>query len=270
MSSVHDFDCSKIISNGWKQGSFLLAHNGIFLDKNQNPLKDGLYMVISQDCDVVNHDLIKEPFVELLFMSEIQEEDGSFTNGKNPRKFHLQVLKDGSNKYLECLIYDKFFLSREHLANSIPISNFRIKDEDLPPFIQWIAKRYTRSAFPDAFNKRTRSVINGIKSILKNDGGESFGLFVRLNTDRELDESEEYKLILNILFHPKYSNDFSIAKFDSCLEKIEDQFSRVKGVALVQAQRLSIDELTYFEFLLLKKWDFDYISLGVNADGETL
>lgn len=129
MSENH-FDYLKIISNGWRQGSCLLVNNGDFLDNNKSPLKEGLYVVISQDCDVVNHDLNKEPIVELLFMSEIKKEDGSLTNGKNPRKLHFQLQVDGGNKCLECVIHDKFFLPRQHLANVIPNNEFFVWDFD--------------------------------------------------------------------------------------------------------------------------------------------
>lgn len=268
--SEENFDHSKIISNGWRQGSCLVVNNGDFQDKNNNSLKEGLYVVISQDCDVVNHDLNKEPIVELLFMSEIKKEDGSLTNGKNPRKLHFQLQVNGNIKCLECVIHDKFFLPRQYLAGVVPDNNFFVKDEELAALIKWVANRYTRSAFPDAFNQRVKSIIGEIKAILKAHGGKTLGLFVRLNTYNELDSSEKYKLILNILFYPKYSDGSFVEEFDSCVDEIAQQFLEVEGVEVVQAQRLSIDDLSHYEFLKLKKWDFDYISYSVGADGETL
>lgn len=268
--SEENFDHSKIISNGWKQGSCLLVENGQFIDKNNNRLKEGLYVVISQDCDVVNHDLNKEPIIELLYMSEVKKEDGSLTNGKNPRKLHFKLQVDSGNKCLECIIHDKFFLPRQHLSSIVPHNKFFVKDGELAALIKWVTNRYARSAFPDIFNQRVKSIIGEIKAILKAHGGNTLGIFVRLNTYNELDSSEKYKLFLNILFHPKYTDSSFIEEFDSCLDKIIQQFSKVEGIEVVQAQRLSIDDLSHYEFLQLKKWDFDYVSYSVGADGETL
>lgn len=265
-----NFDCSKIINNGWRQGSCLLASNGDFLDKNKNPLKEGLYVVISQDCDVVNHDLKKEPIVELLFMSEVRKEDGSLTHGKNPRKLHFQLPVGSGNRHLECVIHDKFFLPRHYLADVHPSSDFFVKGEDLATVIKWLANRYMRSAFPDVFNQRVKGIVGEIKSILKTYGGKTYGLFIRLHTNEELGSDENYKLILNVLFHPKYAEDSFSEEFDSCLDKIVQQFTKAEGLEIVQAQRLSIDDLSYYEYSKLKKWDFDYISHSVGADGETI
>lgn len=269
--SVQEFDYIKIVKNGWKQGSCLIIDHQQILDKNNNPLKKGLYIIISQDCDVVNSSLDKEPFVEILFVTEITEVDGSLTNGKNPRILHFLGKNSDLAKHLQLVIHEKYFLPREHLVTLIPEENISLESESLEILIRWLANRYTRTAFPDAFNLRVRNVVPKIKTILKQYGNNTYGLFVRLNTYKELDSGEIYKLFFYILFNPKHNeNSSAIDEFDNCLEKISQQLSGLPGVEVIQSQRLSIDDISHFEYLKLKKWDFDYISYAANGDGEIL
>jgi hypothetical protein len=59
-----------IKDNGWKQGScFLLPCENLPVGKIDLP--SGLYIIITQDCDLLLDSLEKEPYVELLHAKEI-------------------------------------------------------------------------------------------------------------------------------------------------------------------------------------------------------
>jgi hypothetical protein len=61
-----------------------------------------------------------------------------------------------------------------------------------------LAKKYDRAAFPDAFNDRIykSKAKNKIINILKKNGREILGLYIRLNTYKNLTDNEPYKIAL--------------------------------------------------------------------------
>lgn len=96
MNKNNKFDVSIMLENGWKQGSCLL------LDKKHKNVKKGLYVVISQDCDIANPDLRKEPYVEVMYTTEIKKRSlkilikwliNRYSRIAFPHEFNLRVRK---------------------------------------------------------------------------------------------------------------------------------------------------------------------------------
>lgn len=90
-------DSHKIEKNGWKQGSCLYVDEATTIytatQCMQEQLPAGLYLVLSHDCDILNPSLTKEPFVELIATSKIQQCNKELIAGKNPRQLHLYTNK---------------------------------------------------------------------------------------------------------------------------------------------------------------------------------
>jgi len=84
----------EIEAKGWRQGSVLLVEKNDALYEKQH-LIEGLYVLISQSCDIVHEDFKNEPIVELLHIKEIEQAkyDGNYTCGKNPRTLHFENQK---------------------------------------------------------------------------------------------------------------------------------------------------------------------------------
>ena len=64
------FNAETIVENGWRQGA-ILGHN--LSDEarkhapNEIEFSDGdLIVAVSHDCDIANHDISKEPLVEVI------------------------------------------------------------------------------------------------------------------------------------------------------------------------------------------------------------
>lgn len=253
-------DFSKISENGWRQGcclSITTDHN--LLDKNGTALKKGLYILISQDCDILNFAPEKEPYIELLFI-ELKNINGDLTHGKNPRKLHIRVNQD-KEKYGECLPYNRVFLRKENLINLSPHQDIQVKDKDLRVLITWLGKRYSRSAFPDTFNKRTKDISKKIRNIIEKYAINSRGLYLRLNTEKELSEEEIYKLEFYLLIDPKEFEESKEQLYDG-LEQIYQQLSNVPGIAIIKYALRTTQEINVYEFEELKPLDFDYLSFS--------
>lgn len=258
-------DLSQIAENGWRQGCCLsISENNHLSDKNGAALKEGLYLLISQNCDIVNAD--KEPYVELLFI-KLKNVEHDLTHGKNPRKLHVKITQD-SDKYVECLPYDRIFFCKENLAHISPHDSFQLQGDDLKILINWLVKRYSRPAFPDAFNQRIRNVKKKIRDIMKSYAMNARGLYLRLNTENELSEKEAYKLTITMLVDPEYSEGKSSDQIKKGLEEIVACFETIEGIKITSYTDkpayalLSTKEICLHDFEELQPIDFDHLSFS--------
>lgn len=264
---------SKIIKqNGWKQGACLLVNTSVEIYTTTKCMKEqlpeGLYFVLSQDCDILNQNLEKEPVIELIKASKIPQRDHRLTSGKNPRQLHI-ILNQG-NSCLEFLPHNRLFIARTYLKTQCA-DQVEIIDQQLDMLINWITKRYRRHGFPDAFNSRCKPIMEGIKQILSNEAKKIRGIFIRLNTRKELEANEKYKLIIKMLV-PKefYEDKQGLSAIHDGFDKILRLFDSINGIEILAGSQVqSMDEITLHGYQELREWDFDYISFLNNEGGET-
>jgi len=143
-----------IRERGWRQGSVLIPTNldpeirdGLSLHE------DSLLFVLTQDCDLVQPDFEKEPYVELLEIRPVTTVDGNYEHGRNARKLDFFL---GESAY-RASCHDRHRLNRAILANIEPSGYHPVERTLCDMVADWIAKRYARPAFPDAFNRRLAS-----------------------------------------------------------------------------------------------------------------
>lgn len=263
-----------IESNGWNQGACLLIdqHKEIYITTlcMQERLPDGLYIVLSQDCDVLNGNIEKESVVELIEATRLPKINTEFLAGKNPRQLHLELIEQ--NCCLELLPHKRLFIARSYLE-AFQADTLFLTGKSLKLLLNWITKRYKRPGFPDAFNRRIDSkVIKRIKTILSEKAINTLGLFIRLSPEQELSPSETYKILVKMLVTK------DIYEVESNLPNIEDGFDQillllegVKNLEVIEGLQVqSMDSITANDFYELKQWDFDYISFQNDNDGETV
>jgi hypothetical protein len=145
------------VDHRWKQGSVFPAElaSGIAVEARVQPWgADDLVLVISQDCDVLNTSLEHEPNVEVHFARAISAErrDGRYANGRNPRALQFSSAASGVSQLYSVSIHQKFSAPRTALLKGIP--RFQLEPAVVSLIGRWTAKRYDRSAFPDAFNRK--------------------------------------------------------------------------------------------------------------------
>jgi hypothetical protein len=64
--------------------------------------------------------------------------------------------------------------------------------------VDWIAKRYTRPAFPDAFNERRAGSAKKIGKELKKNGKLITGIFLFISPNEECAAGESYQVVLRV------------------------------------------------------------------------
>src|SRR5690349_20762661 len=106
-------------------------------------------VLISQDCDIATLP-DKEPEAECVLARPVATANPSFVSGKNPRVLHIQ-LADGS--FLEIDLRHRRSVAKERLLEAQP-SSLTLKTAGVRLLSKWLGKRYSRPAFPDAFNRR--------------------------------------------------------------------------------------------------------------------
>jgi hypothetical protein len=131
----------------WCQGNTyeLAASNGL-----------DVAVVISHDCDLRSE---KETNVEIIRSRYISAPNATFQYAKNARTFHIPVQnKIGDERWIELEQKHKQSISIDEL-NAFQPGQWSITGASKRELKQWLAARYARPAFPDAFETHLRTAI---------------------------------------------------------------------------------------------------------------
>lgn len=95
-SSAENNDHQKIRDNGWKQFCILDNQGG-----DIPGLSKKKYLIVRQDCDIVQRSFEKEKNVEVVQVTEVQKPNKSNTNLKNFRTHHVPFKDNDIDKHFE-------------------------------------------------------------------------------------------------------------------------------------------------------------------------
>lgn len=221
-------------------------------------------IVLSQDCDIVHHSLENEPEVELVLCNRSSSQaDGNLRHGKNPRQLHLEY-EDGR---IAVEIRDRVWVPKQSLAKFEPDDT--LDDESTDTLIRWVARRYLREAFPDAFNNRLRSIQKKLSKLSKKaSAGPVSGLFIEIEPFAELDAAEPYEVRFIVAFKQSSKR----AEVEKYTKELRELLNNCEGIDLSDESRcLHHAEITLDEIESMKRWtDFDYRSIGGTSSENAL
>lgn len=255
-------DRKALIESGWQQFCILcpsdydslceLAHIDI------NP--DDLLLVVTQTCDLVS-DVKKEPYFEVICLRPLDRPpSGDHLHGKNSRRLELTLDIPGiPQNYWFIQAYERFFVRHEILKDISPI--FKI-DDDITRnlLIDWITKRYNRTAFPEAFEQRWKERKKQIEGIIR-----QFELvqdiYIRMEPFGEIDAVEEYKVeIILLMDADDFDNPETHKEYSVLCRQLEDHFNSCAGIDIEVINLRSNADISIKEIQSYKRWDFDYFS----------
>jgi len=240
----------------WRQGDFLVGEPAsrlieANLDRGvELSLVPCGLLLITQDCDLVAP-ASKEPWVEFLVTESIRHVDGNFTLGRNPRVLDLAV----GVPCFRLSIHRKIKVPKNLLESCSRDSQLSWPSTELNVVLRWLARRYLRPAFPDAFNARLSVASDAILRWEKKADDVSFVLF-QLNTDAELEPGDSYVLDV-ILGFPK----LPYQKAQSDWEVSFETLLSVPGIFINNVRCLSEDDINVPILRAYKKWEKDFRSL---------
>lgn len=257
-----------IKDHGWRQGSVLPTDLARRAAASRYPDwgTDDRAIVISQDCDIVHGSYDIEPFAELIRAKLSSTENAMTRHGRNPRRLQLEL---GADQFLDFSVHDRWTIARSELEADPPEAGLSVDGEPLQVLVEWIAKRYTRPAFPDAFNERRNASTKKIEKELKKNGKLITGLFLAISPNAECPPEESYKIALRVTATKEALATKSVElELARTTKQIADALDACEGIeavdhALVSEAAFTLAELQYFQ-----RWDWDHRSHSGEPGGE--
>lgn len=256
-----DFDVDSFIKRNWRQGAFLpddLAHELIKELNLSMSLDNGdALLITSHDCDINSRNFTDEPYAELVIARKA-ERDGNKKMGKSSRFLQLKTEINNEEVHFEMKASDRFSIARSRLSSFSPANYLSPANTEF--LSEWLARRYSRAAFPNAFDERISPLKGKIRKCLQNVSGDIFGIYFSLIED-ELPKTEPYK---TVGFAVMIDEDFcDSTKLDRCklaITKLEGLLNSVgvefdEDIEIVSDKEFSLEDLR-----LTKRWDWDVLS----------
>jgi len=147
----------------WSQGQILTPEAALaFRLVAEDDLASRFPLVITHDCDLAAA-LDREPSAEILIGRSI-DRLGSATNAKIARRLELALQGETGSRAMELLAPDKRTIPKETLFEYAPRKDLWLAPSDRRILQGWLAARYHRAAFPEAFENRLRRQV-GIRAV---------------------------------------------------------------------------------------------------------
>jgi hypothetical protein len=274
---------SEILRRRWRQGSVLSVslNDRVSMIPFAFPVPAGArFIVISQDCDVVNGNGVSEPAVEVVAGVPIEALDPARRHLKDPRELHI-VLRDGqTDKFASASPWMRGFIPRSLLTQHDPDGTIQLAEEELSVLIDFIDRRYTRVALPDQFNKRFEAAKAALKEVLTPYVGEIVDLYVRISPFDELDplpprrtgkneDDNAYELTIYVIVANQIvdhdRNRFQAIKND-LKTRIRALVRRRRGIHLDDVIVEGQDDINMRQMKEMRVLDFESFSLEVLDD----
>lgn len=237
-------------------------------------------LVITHDCDLAAV-LEKEPVAEILIDRPISTL-GAAANAKVARRLELNLQSQTGPRAVELLAPDKRTVPKEALFQYAPRKDFWLAPPDRTILQRWLAARYRRAAFPEAFEARLRTkigrrrVADHIEAIL-DEGGEWIRCLLFELDDGEICErdgpDDVYRLGITVLYVSALDEPKAYAAACAAANALERLFARAfepqggarKHIDLRYCDPISDAALTVQQREGLAEWRLEYLSLAADS-----
>lgn len=182
----------------WRQGS-VLAQKDFQAVGLTNETNADLAIAISHDCDIANN-LDTEPAVEFIFACIIEQHNGNYTYGKNPRTLHLDYTHGEKQVFLALIASKKVMVQKNVIESIQPDETYKLTHSSPQILQNWLATRYRRHALPNSLVERLRPVFEYIEKEGKKNSSGILSFQLSYDPTDELPPKEKYELWLNIVY----------------------------------------------------------------------
>jgi hypothetical protein len=254
----------------WRQGGVLARKDFQAVGLTDMP-DNALAIAISHDCDIANDNLNAEPAVEFIFARILEQHNGNYTHGKNPRTLHLDYTYGEKLVSLELVASKRVIVQKDKLEAVQPDETYKLT-HSRQILQSWLAARYRRHALPNSLVDRLREVFAYIEKKGKNNS--SGILFFRLSYDPEdeLPPEEPYELSINIIYVDGYQEiSEEIAKnlkkeFPKLLAKTKNSGT----VDLLKCEAFSEMEFTLRDMRDTVEYHLEHLSYRTDPSGPVI
>jgi len=270
----------------WRQGDVLTRESAAALDLVGTDDQGHRVIVITHDCDLPHEG---ELCVEVIVAEVMKKPDPQLSYAKNPRRLHLayETTYEGTGTaplILELRHGNRHSVLKGAFAERAVKDNSLVLPADAKRVLkQWLAARYGRPAFPNAFEERLRkrsgkhTVEQLIAKILEPDAKYLVGLFFDLGEQRgvEVGEGEPYILSMSVVYDATEGGGKARESAERVAEQLRDLFERTYGkpdvateIALDACEAVADTHLTLADLRRVDQWRLEYISLRDDDQGD--
>jgi hypothetical protein len=263
----------------WRQGDLLSGEAAVALGYCAPEDADATFVVvISHDCDLTAG-IEREPVAELIVGLRIDKLGGD-SYGKTARRLHLEFMAQDGSVVLELMATTKQPIEKQKLFEFSPRSDIELDGRGIGILQRWLAARYHRAAFPEAFEGRLRAaVVHGKRAFLKkieiilSDGGEHIrGLLFDLDGGKDIERKapdDVYQLGINVLYDSTKDEPTAAAVAEAAARALEALFSTAfyseqagwQNICLQYCDPMSDNAITVAQREMLKQWRLEHMSL---------
>jgi hypothetical protein len=202
-----------------------------------------------------------EPQVEVIGAKHTTDPDKGTLYGRNPRLLSLPV--SPLRGYFELDVRDRAFVHKTQLCTISPYAAGHLADPDVRLMARWLGKRYTRDAFPDAFNRRLAVAQKKLANLGKSAEGKSVTTILisidQVNT--ELPDNEDYRIILWFVFRPlSLTDDSRRAQAEKFASRFVAAICSCDGITVSDEAVKTPQEVTLEDLETMKRLDYDFRS----------
>ncbi|MFU8803990.1 MAG: hypothetical protein ACNA8W_09305 [Bradymonadaceae bacterium] len=209
-----------------------------------------------------------EPEIEVLLGTVIPSIDGIFAHGRNPRTLHIALGAGTDAMNARFAIRDRELIDKAKFGNISPSETHELTDQDRETVIRWIARRYTRPAFPDAFNERLRQADGSLIKLSKATCSQPVtAIYIDLDPPfEELEDEQPYRVFVWFA----YRDRDRLADID----KLEQEFLKIlescDGIEVREDEcgAKHHSDITLEDLELLRPFNYDFRSLATKPGGD--
>jgi len=260
----------------WRQGSVIAQADAIaagLFDETSSSLKRAL--VITHDCDLTND---REPEVEVMVGNVVDKLNKQFARARNVRRLHLAFdTPSGSQQFIDLQITARQPISKSLIAGAKPDSGWVLSDEEKRALKQWLAARYGRPAFPNAFETHLRKNVSKKETVedrlgkaLEKVSAHLVGVFFDLGENRaaELTEGTPYDLRITVVYDASEGGQPARLAAEDVVSEIREIFQSAYGppdaateIALESCEAVADLRFPLSDLRKVDQWRAEYISL---------
>lgn len=260
----------------WRQGSLIAQADAIaagLFDEASADLKRAL--VVTHDCDLPND---RELEVEVMVGDVVDKLNKQFARARNVRRLHLAFdTPSGSQQFIDLQITAKQSISKSLIAGAKPDSDWVLSDEEKRALKQWLAARYGRPAFPNAFETYLRKNVSKKETVedrlgkaLEKVSAHLVGVFFDLgeNCAAELTDGTPYDLRITVVYDASEGGQPARLAAEDVVSEIREIFQSAYGppdaateIALESCEAVADLRFPLSDLRKVDQWRAEYISL---------
>lgn len=257
--------------SGWRQGS-IVNHQDVqaILSHTRIPYSEEIILIVaSGSCDVAN---LNDPCIEFSIAKKIESYQSAYGFNKNPRKLHLKFdalmfEKEIVLQVVELLGHEKIQISKTDIPHGIiPDSTKALSAEELRYYVDWLAGRYKRPAFPTNFETRLDKAWSKKKRLKAADKVNDLvlGVYAKVYPEKELSEHDNYSVNMFLMIKPGLSSE-QILSVQSLIKSYQEAFNEANIDLYGDIPMITEDKISVQRFREYQRFNMD--ELSYKSDG---